>query len=329
MKRWASCVVCLLLLHSLAFASNTITETYDPAKAARKKVLKRAHEASPETLTPVEADSVQAAITKDREQTQEWLKSAPTSYLAAVSRKDFPTTPVLSVGSDAGSDVRINDPTVKPRHMRVVVLGDSFRVECLDPAARFVYKKDTLRTAVIAPGAIGIGRFMLRLSHQHYPAIIVFDPDSPRFAEYKGMKWFPIDFKYRFVLPMVPNPEPDTLIIQSTHSSPRRAYRAGWFVFEIGGKKCVLDAMRLLEPGVGEKDVSVFFRDETSGKQTYGVGRYVDPEPLADGRYVLDFNTAYSPACAYSTQFNCPVPGKENRLKEEVRAGEMDAHYLH
>ena len=329
MKRWATCVVCLILFHSFAYASNTITETYDPAKAARVKVLKKAPEYSPETLTAAQIDSLQAALTKDRQQTQEWLKSAPTSYLAAVSRKDFPQTPVLSVGSDPGADVRINDPTVMPRHLRIVVVGDSFRVECIDPAARFTIKTDTLRNAVIAPGAIGIGRFMLRLSHQHYPAIIVFNPDSPRYAEFKGMKWFPPDFKYRFVLPMVPNPVPDTLIIQSTHSEPRKAYRAGWFVFKIGGKKCVLEATRLLEPGVGEKDVSVFFRDETTGKETYGVGRYVDPQRLDDGRYVLDFNEAYSPACAYSTQYNCPVPSKDNRLKVDVRAGEMDAHYLH
>jgi hypothetical protein len=329
MKRWAFCVVCLLLLHSLAWASNSITETYDPAKAARKKTLKKATEYSPVTLTPAEHDSLQAALQKDREQTQEWLKSAPTSYLAAVSRKDFPQTPLLIVGSDPGADVRINDPTVMPRHLRVVVVGDSFRVEALDPKARFVFKGDTLRSAVIPPVAIGVGRFMIRLSHQRYPAIIVFDPDSPRFAEFKGMKWYPADYKYRFVLPMVPNPEPDTLIIQSTHSQARKAYRAGWFVFKIGGDKCVLDAMRLLEPGVGEKDISVFFRDETTGKDTYSVGRYVDPELLPDGRYVLDFNMAYSPACAYSIQYNCPVPTKENRLKVAVHAGEMDAHYLH
>ncbi|HTO91847.1 MAG TPA: DUF1684 domain-containing protein [Candidatus Sulfotelmatobacter sp.] len=328
MKRWFT--LCFLLLYwASAFASNSITEVYDPAKAARVKALKHAKEAAPVVLTAAETDSLTRALQQDRDKTQEWLKSAPTSYLAAVARKDFPATPVLGVGRDPGNDVHINDPEVMPHHLRVVVVGDSFRVEGLDPGAKFVTGTDTLRYAVVGPGTIGIGRFMLRLSHQRHPAIIVFDPNSPRYAEYKGLKYFPPDFKYRFVLPLVPNPIPDTLTVLSTHSQPRQALRAGWFVFKIGGKRCDLEATRLLEPGVGEKDVSVFFRDETTGHETYSVGRYVDPEPLPDGRYVLDFNEAYNPACAFSPHYNCPLPSKDNRLKVDIKAGEMDAHYVH
>ena len=59
------------------------------------------------------------------------------------------------------------------------------------------------------------------------------------------------------------------------------------------------------------------------------MGRYLDPEPLPDGRYVLDFNRCYNPACAYSDHYNCPIPPAANRLQVAVRAGEMDAHYMH
>jgi hypothetical protein len=58
------------------------------------------------------------------------------------------------------------------------------------------------------------------------------------------------------------------------------------------------------------------------------MGRYVDPERLPDGRYVLDFNVAYNPACAFSEYYNCPVPPKANALKVAIRAGEKDSHYL-
>ena len=85
----------------------------------------------------------------------------------------------------------------------------------------------------------------------------------------------------------------------------------------------------MLEPGVGEKDFGVFFRDATTGKETYPVGRYVDAEPLPDGRFVLDFNLAYNPACAFSDHYNCPIPPKANALKVAIRAGEMDSHYSH
>jgi hypothetical protein len=48
---------------------------------------------------------------------------------------------------------------------------------------------------------------------------------------------------------------------------------------------------------------------------------------LPDGRYVLDFNSAYNPACAVSDHYNCPIPSRANTLPVAVRAGEMDAHY--
>jgi uncharacterized protein (DUF1684 family) len=103
----------------------------------------------------------------------------------------------------------------------------------------------------------------------------------------------------------------------------------GWFEFQVKGTRCRLEANRLLEPGVGEKDVSLFFTDATTGKQSYSVGRYLDPEPLSDGRYVLDFNKCYNPACAYSEHYNCPIPPSENRLQVAIAAGEMDGHYMH
>jgi uncharacterized protein (DUF1684 family) len=101
----------------------------------------------------------------------------------------------------------------------------------------------------------------------------------------------------------------------------------GWFEFEVAGKRQRLAAVRLLEPGVGEDDLSIFFRDATSGKGSYGMGRYVDPERLPDGRWVLDFNLAYNPACAVSPYYNCPVPPPENVLEAAIRAGEAYASH--
>lgn len=284
--------------------------------------------AGPSHPAPAEADSIRAAIEKDRKDTDDWLREKPTSYLATILRRDFGEAPSLTVGSAAGNDVRIEDAAVLPRHLRVTVQGDSFRVEGVDAGATFRVKEEDLAAATVAPSRIDVGRFTLRLSHQRYPAIIVFDPKSPRFKEYKGIAYFPVDFDYRFILPLTPNDSPDTTIIVSTRGSQRRAVRVGWFDFAVKGEPCRLEAVRLLEPGVGENDVSIFFRDATSGKETYGVGRYVDPQPLPDGRFLLDFNVAYNPACAYSEHYNCPIPQAANTLAVEIRAGEKDSHYL-
>ena len=283
----------------------------------------------PSGMSAAEADTLLRSYAKDRAETEKWLKSSPTSYLATILRHDFADRASLTLGSAPGNDVRIDDPGIRPRHLRVTVVGDSFRVETLDPEAHFQVKDAEMTSATLPPSGIKVGRFSLRLSHQRFPAIIVFDPKSPRYKLYKGMRFFPPDLSYHIVATLTPNSKPDTTIILSTRGNQRRAARAGWFDFKVKGTPCRLEATRLLEPGVGENDFGLFFTDATTGKESYAVGRYLDAEFLPDGRYVLDFNRCYNPACAYSEHYNCPIPPRANRLKVSIRAGEMDAHYMH
>lgn len=290
--------------------------------------------AHPVKLSPSEAAAVLKEIEKDRTDTQKWLQSDPTSYLATIDRRDFEQRKTLSVGRSADNDVRIDDPAVAAHHLKVTVEGDSFHVVAVDGDARFKIPggKDAKvwqekRDAIVDPSSIQIGRFLLRLSHQRFPAIIVFDPQSPRFKLYKGLKYFPPDLAYRYELALTPNPQPETTVIMSTRGNQRRADRVGWFDFVVGTTPVRLEALRLLEPGVGENDLGIFFRDATTGKESYELGRYVDVKKLANGKYLLDFNFTYNPACAYSDHYNCPIPPKANVLAVAIRAGEMDAHY--
>jgi uncharacterized protein (DUF1684 family) len=317
-----------LILGAIVPLGSAALHAGDPAMLLLLVVLAAIRPSPPVVLGPAAADSVRHVIERDREDTREWLESKPTSYLATVQRRDFDGKPTLTVGREADNDVRIDDPEVLPHHLRVTVVGDSFRVEAVDEDATFLVGDSERRQAELPPSTIKLARFGLRLSHQRFPALIVFDPRSPRYAEYKGIEYFPIDLRYRYELRLTPNASPDTVIIQSTRGNARRAVRAGWFDFKVGRKRCRLEATRLLEPGVGEHDLGIFFRDATTGKETYSVGRYVDVERLSDGRFVLDFNMAYSPACAYSEHYNCPIPPPANTLKVAIRAGEKDPHYL-
>ncbi|MCE9601912.1 MAG: DUF1684 domain-containing protein [Gemmatimonadetes bacterium] len=284
----------------------------------------------PAQLSPAQADSLRAAYEKDRLETGENLKSGATSYLAAIGRTDFDGRTALVVGRAADADLRIDDTEIAAKHLRVTVAGDSFFVQAIDDTAHFrVRNGEPMREAMLGPGNVRVGRFNVRLSHQRYPALIVFDPKSPHFAAYHGLSWYAPDLAYRFVAPLTPNPAADTTIIMSTRGNARRAVLAGWFDLLVAGKPARLEAHRLLEPGVDEQSVSVFFRDATTGRETYSVGRYVDPEKLPDGRWLIDFNNAYNPACATSPYYNCPIPSKANTLKVAIKAGEKDSHYSH
>lgn len=97
---------------------------------------------------------------------------------------------------------------------------------------------------------------------------------------------------------------------------------AGQLVFEAGGGEQRLTAF-LSRNAHGYEELFVPFRDETSGNETYGAGRYVEVpyEPDLD-EFELDFNFAYNPSCAYSPAYDCPYPPPGNRLAIAVTAGE-------
>jgi uncharacterized protein len=285
--------------------------------------------ARPVVLSASERDSLTAAYLTDRSDTEKSMRTSPQSSLGAFARVDFgPDARWLVVGSAPTAQLVLDDGSVRPQHVRVKVEGAGFRVEALDPGATFVAfaagGRDTT-AATLPPSWIGVGRYRVRLSYQNSPALIAVDPDLPARAAWKGNAWWPVDLKYRYLVDLERDPSPDTVRVESTNGPPRPSVRVGWFNFVAGGRRQRLAAVRMLEPGVGENDLSVFFRDETSGKGSYGMGRYVDPEKRADGSYVLDFNLAYNPACAVSPYYNCPVPPKENRLSTAIRAGE--AHH--
>ncbi len=284
--------------------------------------------ARPVTLAPAVRDSLVRVLAQSRNEAQDDLRSGSSSYFAAVQRVDFGAAIRLVVGRAADCDVRIDDPEMPEHALGVAVTGDSFHVATLDTAS-FRWRHLAYREATLGPAGIEFGRWTLRLSHQRYPAIIVFDPRSPRLREFHGLEFFPPDMAYRFETRLVPDPHADTVVILSTRGNARRALRVGWFDLAIAGRRCRLEANRLLEPGVDESSISIFFRDATTGRETYGVGRYVDPEPLPDGRWRIDFNDAYNPACAFSPYYNCPLPPRANTLPVAVRAGEKDSHYAH
>ncbi len=228
-----------------------------------------------------------------------------------MARHDFAGDRPLRFGTDPDADVQLEG--VAGRAAVVRPLRDGFELE-RDGA-----------TERLAPGAkVQVGRYTLRLSHQNFPAVVVLDPKSPRLETGPFPVWFDPDPASRVEAKLVREEKPREEIVLSTRGNKRRALRLGTLEFSLQGRLLRLAALRLLEPGTDESAVSVFFRDATTGHESYALGRYVDAEPLGGDRYALDFNRAYNPTCAFSLLYNCPIPPRENVLPIPIRAGERD-----
>ncbi|HXV72967.1 MAG TPA: DUF1684 domain-containing protein [Acidimicrobiia bacterium] len=92
---------------------------------------------------------------------------------------------------------------------------------------------------------------------------------------------------------------------------------AGTVKVEVDGEEVELTLYETGHPGF-----FLPFRDSTSGKTTYGAGRYLDLEPNDDGTVTIDFNYAYNPSCVYGDGFSCPLPPVNNWLQVPIEAGE-------
>jgi uncharacterized protein len=139
---------------------------------------------------------------------------------------------------------------------------------------------------------------------------------------FQGLKYYPPDPTYYVPTKLVPPPKPRTLVMSTSDGDERTYEVAGTFTFRIKEEQATLTAYR-----VDAHDESLFlpFKDTTAPKETYGAGRYIDlPARPPHSLLFLDFNLAYNPYCAYSDEFSCPFPPKENWLSIPISAGERN-----
>ena len=145
------------------------------------------------------------------------------------------------------------------------------------------------------------------------------DTESRTRREFKGLEYYPIDPKWRLEARFEPYQPPKMIPITNVLSMTADETSPGALAFEFDGKTYRIDP--ILEKG--ETDLFLMIADETTGRETYGAGRYlyVSP-PDASGKVVIDFNKAYSPPCAFTNFATCPLPPRQNHLPFRIEAGE-------
>ena len=123
---------------------------------------------------------------------------------------------------------------------------------------------------------------------------------------------------------MVKYQNPQIVTLVTSVGTSQKFLQVGHFDFEIDGKKGTLQAYRSAERN--DHELFIPFRDLTSGKESYESARYNELGFSKNDEYELDFNFAYNPYCAYSDDYVCPFPPKENWLDIEIKAGEKKYH---
>jgi uncharacterized protein (DUF1684 family) len=154
-----------------------------------------------------------------------------------------------------------------------------------------------------------VGRYGIRLR----------DKANPHRTNFRGLEYFPISTAWVFEARFEPYTPHRKIKITNILGMEEDMDAPGAIVFNKDGKEWRLDTL-LEDPK--DEELFVMFADATSGKETYGAGRFMYVPLPQNGRVPLDFNKAYNPPCAFNNFATCPLPPFQNRLALRVTAGE-------
>lgn len=150
--------------------------------------------------------------------------------------------------------------------------------------------------------------------------------DSLERSEWQGLDYFEFDTTYQITARFKKRRGKKFEMPTSTDRLP--VYRRfGFIYFTIEGEEhrlTVYQNVELTKKEGYENYLFIPFRDATSGKETYGGGRYLDVRIPEEKELFIDFNQCYNPYCAYSHKWSCPIPPAENTLKTSIKAGEKN-----
>lgn len=262
------------------------------------------------------ADEAQRAETQAFRAKREADLTADQGWLA-VSGLPWLKEGETTIGSGEASEVRLADG---PKLWGTIVrTGTKVVLKPVDGPPREVTPKDE---------PFQIGRTWVQLIRRSdLIGLRLWDPRNPRKLAFKGLQWLDVKDGYRVRGRLVPAPSLSKVKIANVIGQVNELVSPGVVEFELQGKKLQLTPVYETPK---QDELFYIFKDATSGKTTYGAGRFVySALPDKDGMVVLDFNRAYSPPCAFTDFATCPLPPAQNRLDAAIEAGELDPHKDH
>jgi uncharacterized protein (DUF1684 family) len=160
--------------------------------------------------------------------------------------------------------------------------------------------------------------------------IFLYHQANPAAKAFAGVSYFPYDGDFRVKAGFAADRALPPRVFRTSRGTDKQFFHAGDATFTLKGRKVTLPFYAESNKPAEISDLSAFFTDQLTGKETYGAGRYVDINQF--GRFppaavTIDFNFTYNPNCARSPYFTCPVA--IDTIPVAVAAGERDPHAAH
>ncbi len=199
--------------------------------------------------------------------------------------------------------------------------GQKMRTVTKDPDDSEEFTARDLVTGASRLEWVTSGRLSLQFVKREDGKIVVraADRESPRRKNFAGRLWYEPKAEFKVPAKFVPTAQGATIPIANVRGEISQEKVAGTLEFNVNGQKMSLDALD------DEGNLFIIFRDGTSNATTYPPGRFLFIEKPKDGTWVVDFNKAYNPPCAFSAYTTCPLPPPQNWLKADMAAGEKYA----
>lgn len=173
------------------------------------------------------------------------------------------------------------------------------------------------------PAEFVVGDFRLSFyPDEERVTFIVFDAERPEMKAFECLLYFPPDRTYAVDARLERLADPEPVEMVTSRNLVKTFYRYAKIRFELDGTDLELSAFKSKLSGESSEGLFIPFRDATSGRESYGAGRFLSIDDPEGDRFVLDFNRSYNPLCNYSPAYNCARPPRENQLAVPIRAGE-------
>ena len=257
------------------------------------------------------------------------FKNSPTSPLAGTSRFEI-TENITAYFSEKDKELEWSPEQGVQSRFSLILDEGKWKWTGLSPDVSCMSEREnTLSGSFLQAGdVLKTGQFSVAV----YPGedqitALVFNANSQKLKDFTTLDRFEPNAKFVVTAEIIKFETPEPVELITARQRFKTQYKYALLKFEIDGVELELTAYKYALEGEHSNDLFIPFTDKTTGKYSYGGGRYLSlEEPEAGAEVLIDFNLVTNPLCAYAPVYNCIVPTRENKLPIAILAGVKKYH---